>query len=68
MPQPPPRFQTAQDWRAQDWHAQDWCARALRLLCLLAMGATLAACDRCGNFLPTSLGQSGACHSDPPPR
>jgi hypothetical protein len=40
--------------------------RALRLLGLLAMGTTLAACDRCGDFLPSSQSQIGACHSDPP--
>jgi hypothetical protein len=38
--------------------------RALRLLCLLAMGTMLAACGRCGDFLGQS--QIGACHSDPP--
>jgi hypothetical protein len=32
------------------------------------MGAMLAACGRCGDFLPSGLGQSGACHSDPPPQ
>jgi hypothetical protein len=40
--------------------------RALRLLGLLAIGMTLAACDRCGDFLPSSQSQIGACHSDPP--
>jgi hypothetical protein len=39
---------------------------ALRLLGLLAIGMTLAACDRCGDFLPSSQSQIGACHSDPP--
>jgi hypothetical protein len=38
--------------------------RALRLLCVLAMGTMLAACGRCGDFLGQS--QIGACHSDPP--
>jgi hypothetical protein len=42
------------------------CGRALRLLCLLAMGTMLAACGRCGDFLGQS--QIGACHSDPPPQ
>jgi hypothetical protein len=42
------------------------CVRALRLLCLLAMGTMLAACGRCGDFLGQS--QIGACHSDPPPQ
>jgi hypothetical protein len=46
--------------------ATDWCARALRLLCVLAMGTALAACGRCGDFLPSSQGQIGACHSDAP--
>jgi hypothetical protein len=42
--------------------------RALRLLGVLAIGAMLAACGRCGDFLPSSLSQIGACHSDPPPQ
>jgi len=44
------------------------CARALRLLCVLAMGTMLAACGRCGDFLGSSQSQIGACHSDSPPR
>jgi hypothetical protein len=40
--------------------------RALRLLGLLAMAATLAACGPCGGFWPSSQSQIGACHSDPP--
>ena len=48
-----------------------WPTRALRVACLLAMAATLAACDRCGDFFPSSLVPSGlagigACHSDAP--
>lgn len=44
-------------------------ARALRLLAVLAMGTMLAACGRCGDFLPSGQSQIGACHSDsPPPR
>jgi hypothetical protein len=43
------------------------CVRALRLLCLLAMGTMLAACGRCGDFLGSSQSQIGACHSDSPP-
>jgi hypothetical protein len=46
----------------------DWRAWTLRLFCLLAMGMTLAACDRCGDFFPSSQSQIGACHSDPRPR
>jgi hypothetical protein len=42
--------------------------RALRLMALLAMGTMLAACGRCGDFLPSGLAQIGACHSDPPPQ
>ena len=56
MPQQEPHFQTAYDWRA----------RALRLLCVLAMGATLAACGHCGDFPWSSQGQIGACRSDSP--
>jgi hypothetical protein len=44
--------------------AMDWRARALRLLCVLAMGATLAACGRCGDFLSPTQSQIGACHGD----
>jgi hypothetical protein len=40
--------------------------QALRVLGLLAIGMTLSACDRCGDFLPSSQSQIGACHSDPP--
>jgi hypothetical protein len=43
-------------------------ARALRLFCLLAAAMMLAACDRCGDFLPSNQSQIGACHGDPPPR
>jgi hypothetical protein len=43
-------------------------SRALRLAGVLVMvtmlGATLAACGRCGDFLSSSLGQIGACHKD----
>ena len=49
----------------------DWHIRALRLLCILAMGAMLAACGRCGDFPWSSLGpmdSMAACHSDPPPQ
>jgi hypothetical protein len=46
----------------------DWRVRALRLMGVLAMAAMLAACGRCGDFLSSSLGQIGACHSDPPPQ
>jgi hypothetical protein len=42
--------------------------RALRLLCVLGIGTMLAACGRCGDFLPSSQGQIGACHSDAPPQ
>ena len=46
----------------------NWHSRALRLLCVVAMGTMLAACGRCGDFLSSSLGQIGACHSDAPPQ
>jgi hypothetical protein len=46
----------------------DWRARACRLLCLFAVATTLAACDRCGDFFPSSQSQIGACHSDPRPQ
>jgi hypothetical protein len=46
----------------------DWQVRALRLLCVLAIGMTLAACGRCGDFLSSSQSQIDACHSDPPPQ
>jgi hypothetical protein len=46
--------------------ASDWRHWAPRLLGLLAIGMTLSACDRCGDFLPSSQSQIGACHSDPP--
>jgi hypothetical protein len=42
--------------------------RALRLLCLLAVGTMLAGCGRCGEFWPWSQSQIGACHSDPQPQ
>jgi hypothetical protein len=41
--------------------------RALRLICLLAAAATLAACGRCGGW-PWTQSQIAACHSDPPPQ
>ena len=71
MPQQPEQFQqssfeTAGESRPLRMRPE--CARALRLLCLLAMGATLAACGRCGDFLGSSQSQIGACHSDPPPQ
>ena len=44
----------------------------LRLLGVLAvvtiLGTSLAACGRCGDFLSSSLGQIGACHSDAQPQ
>jgi hypothetical protein len=47
-------------------------ARVMRALAVVAMavllGATLAACGHCGDFLSSSLGQIGACHSDAPPQ
>jgi hypothetical protein len=47
-------------------------ASAMRVLGVLAMaallGTMLAACGRCGDFLSSSLGQIGACHSDAPPQ
>ena len=52
----PLHFRTTNDWRV----------RALRLLALLALGMALTACDRCGDFWPSSPSQIGACHSDPP--
>jgi hypothetical protein len=45
---------------------------AMRLLTVLALvtilGTTLAACGRCGDFVWSSMGQIGACHSDAPPQ
>jgi hypothetical protein len=35
---------------------------------VLALGTMLAACGRCGDFPSSSLGEIGACHSDPPPQ
>ena len=70
MPQQPARFQEATG-RPAPIAANDWHVRALRLLCILAMGTMLAACGRCGDFLPSSLspmGPMGACHGDPPPQ
>jgi hypothetical protein len=45
-----------------------WILRALRLGCLVAVAAALGACDRCGNFLPSSQDEIAACHGDPPPQ
>ncbi len=61
--------QSPEPGRRQPKHAPPWRksgARALRLLGLLAMAATLAACGPCGDFWPSSRSQIGACHSDPP--
>jgi hypothetical protein len=63
---PQPRQFKEQAGRTAPRSANDWRLRALRLLGLLALGMTLAACDRCGDFLPSSQSQIGACHSDPP--
>jgi hypothetical protein len=45
---------------------------AMRLLTVVAivtiLGPMLAACGRCGDFLPLGQGQIGACHSDAPPQ
>jgi hypothetical protein len=47
-------------------------ASVMRVLGVVAMavllGTTLAACGRCGDFVWSSLGQIGACHSDAPAR
>jgi hypothetical protein len=43
----------------------NWGVKALQLLGLLAMAATLAACGRCADW-PWTQSQIGACHSDPP--
>jgi len=48
--------------------AKDRSGRALRLLCLLAVGTMLAGCGRCGDFWPWSRSQIGVCHSDPQPQ
>jgi hypothetical protein len=40
--------------------------RAVAWIVVLAAATALAACDRCGNFLPSS--GPGACHSDRPPQ
>jgi hypothetical protein len=44
---------------------RNWGGRALRLLGLLALAATLAGCGRCGDG-PWTQSQIGVCHSDPP--
>jgi hypothetical protein len=44
--------------------SNDWRAGALRLLCLLAVGLSLAGCGRCGDFWFSS--QIGACQKDSP--
>jgi hypothetical protein len=67
MPQQPEQFQEPAG-RIAPKRAIDWSVRALRLLGLLAIGLSLAACGRCGDFLPSSQSQLGACHSDPPPQ
>jgi len=50
----------------------EWPASMMRVLGVVAMavllGTTLAGCGRCGDFLSSSLGQIGACHSDAPAR
>jgi len=61
MPQQPEQFQEFDSLRRE-------CGRALRLLCVLALGTMLAACGRCGDFLGSSQSQIGACHSDSPSR
>ncbi len=57
-------FETA--GRSRPLRMRRECAQALRLLAVLAMGAMLAACGRCGDFLGSSQSQIGACHSDRP--
>jgi len=42
--------------------------RAFRLAFLLAAAMALAACGRCGDFLPSSQDGIAACHSDAPPQ
>ena len=37
-----------------------------RIVCLLALGAILAACDRCGDFLPPIKFQMQACKDEAP--
>jgi hypothetical protein len=65
-PNPPP--QGGRESPAAPSHSH-LAVRALRLLAVLAMGTMLAACGRCGDFLPSGQSQIGACHSDsPPPR
>jgi hypothetical protein len=65
MPPQPEQFQE-QVGPTASRSATDWRLRALRLLGLLAVGIMLSACDRCGDFWPSSQSQIGACHSDPP--
>jgi hypothetical protein len=68
MSQQAPQFQSANVVQSAKvvQSADVWRARALRLFCVMAMGVTLAACGRCGDFLSSSQGQIGACHSDSP--
>jgi hypothetical protein len=68
MPQQPERFEEKIGQTGQTIlvTTNDWRVRALQLLGLLAMGTMLTACDRCGDFWPSSQSQIGACHSDPP--
>ena len=63
MPQQPEQLEADQTALTT---TNDRSVRVLRLLGLLAMGTMLAACDRCGDFWPSSQSQIGACHSDPP--
>jgi hypothetical protein len=67
MPQQPEQFQP-QAGPIGRVTAKTRGAQALRLLAVLALGTTLAACGRCGDFLGSSQSQIGACHSDPPPQ
>jgi len=41
-------------------------ARAATLIAVLALGLTLSACDKCGDFIWQK--EPGACKGGPPPR
>jgi len=45
----------------------DWRKRALRLACLVVLGATLAGCDKCGDWWFSPMrGDSQVCRDQAP--